>query len=262
MPPPPACKLFQMKTAKQWLEELPDKYRKKALSQVMTPNDKAVDMPDALGNLLNYDYTKEGRAFWGAVKNHYKIGSPLPPIPTQDDGKTSPRPLTKSSPPEQKVLAHMMGEGMKLSRENWIKVGPWTKYGIVKKLLIRFGHPHDGKLITETVNLLNSHLSPSVPGECAVSAASSGTLKQKTINKMNKYYTTPVATPTFVYGQDVSEMDARTIISQIKGLQAQKKANSEIGLESQFIEQENLKIQTAINTLVEALDKFAETTAE
>lgn len=75
---------------------------------------------------------------------------------------------------------------------------------------------------------------------------------------MSKYSSTPVATPTLVYGEDVSEMDDRAIIRTIQSLQAAKKKNDDVGVTSVFLQQENAKIDKALEVLVSALDKLAE----
>ena len=72
------------KTVKQWLEELPDGYRERALRQcsVLLLKEDVISMYKALGFMNSYDSTHEGRDFWDEVRMHYVTGQPLPPLPT------------------------------------------------------------------------------------------------------------------------------------------------------------------------------------
>ena len=71
-----------MKTIREWLQELPDGYRERALVQadaeaLDAPN---ADMSEALYGFKTWADTEEGFEFWSEVRQHYAIGTALPPL--------------------------------------------------------------------------------------------------------------------------------------------------------------------------------------
>jgi len=72
-----------MKTVKEWLQELPDGYRERALGQMLDA-DRVVDSINyALVYGLNWLQSNEGFAFWNEMYNHYLSGTSLPPLPEE-----------------------------------------------------------------------------------------------------------------------------------------------------------------------------------
>ena len=75
------------KTVKQWLEELPDGYRERALRQCTgfgeyTPETICESMAEAIERFTPWYATTEGGAFWYYVYDHYRhLRSPLPQLP-------------------------------------------------------------------------------------------------------------------------------------------------------------------------------------
>ncbi len=70
-----------MKTVKEWLEELPDGYRERALGQMLDADRVVYSMAHALTRSLSWISSNEGFDFWSDVRNHYLYGLPLPPLP-------------------------------------------------------------------------------------------------------------------------------------------------------------------------------------
>jgi NTP pyrophosphatase (non-canonical NTP hydrolase) len=78
-----------IKTVKEWLEELPDGYRERALEN-MCENFKSVvyeSMGDAISGAFTWDETQEGGAFWMDVRYHYDYFALLPPLPNSSEPK-------------------------------------------------------------------------------------------------------------------------------------------------------------------------------
>lgn len=73
-----------MKTKKQWLGELPDGYKELALSNLDTKSSsiRKKNMHEAIVAAFVWYETKQGHDFWEQVCKHYKLGTPLPPLPT------------------------------------------------------------------------------------------------------------------------------------------------------------------------------------
>jgi len=77
------------KTVVEYLMELPDGYRERALEQYDAAYatrfcaiyGQSETMPAAIRGFANWEYTKEGYDFWLVVFNHYHYGTPLPPLP-------------------------------------------------------------------------------------------------------------------------------------------------------------------------------------
>jgi hypothetical protein len=76
----------KMKTVKQWLEQLPDGYRERALENLDPKNahQKEKDMVEAILASFDFDKTKEGGLFWARVYGHYAKGLSLPPLPSKN----------------------------------------------------------------------------------------------------------------------------------------------------------------------------------
>ena len=75
------------KTIQEWLMELPDGYRERALAN-MDEEDKNMvkeSMSDAINNSFLWSESPEGRNFWEQVDDHYVHGTPLPPLYEQPD---------------------------------------------------------------------------------------------------------------------------------------------------------------------------------
>jgi hypothetical protein len=86
--------------------------------------------------------------------------------------------------------------------------------------------------------------------------------KTQTNNDMlNKYATTPVATPTLIYGTDVSSMDEASVMSAIKGLKAEIKDLLDSGITSRRVDELIAGKTAAVAKLIERLDSFATTPA-
>lgn len=75
------------KTVKEWLGELPEPYKARALANLHRPgaNKHAATMlrdciPAALGVAFMWNVSPEGYDFWLAVHNHFAQGDPLPII--------------------------------------------------------------------------------------------------------------------------------------------------------------------------------------
>ncbi len=71
-----------MKPIEEWLQQLPDGYRERALSQLRNTAPQR-SLIAAVQNFEFWEQTKEGYDFWGKVWNHYLTGSPLPKLPTE-----------------------------------------------------------------------------------------------------------------------------------------------------------------------------------
>jgi hypothetical protein len=71
------------KTIKDWLMELPDGYRERALANMTkyALEWSDVSLKDALCCAFAWDESQEGSDFWVEVHNHYIWGTPLPPLP-------------------------------------------------------------------------------------------------------------------------------------------------------------------------------------
>ena len=69
----------EQKTVRQWFEELPERYRERALKNMINDDRQVLSMADALDDGFNWHYTPEGRRFWRIVYNFYK--RELPPLP-------------------------------------------------------------------------------------------------------------------------------------------------------------------------------------
>ena len=71
------------KTIKEWLSELPDGYRERAL--VNTDEDamenKEESMDNAIAAAFFWNSSHEGHKFWSDVLAHYSLDYPLPPLP-------------------------------------------------------------------------------------------------------------------------------------------------------------------------------------
>jgi len=72
------------KTVVEYLMELPEGYRERALEQYdpgLDPTAEPTCMQDAIRLFAAWYKTIEGHDFWQDVCNHYENGSPLPPLP-------------------------------------------------------------------------------------------------------------------------------------------------------------------------------------
>jgi len=65
----------------EWLKELPDGYRERALAQYDGDIRMVTSMKNAISFFAIWEYTIEGASFWADVIGHYTTGSPLPPLP-------------------------------------------------------------------------------------------------------------------------------------------------------------------------------------
>jgi len=67
----------------EWLNELPDGYRERAMKNMEEEMGDILepDMAEALGGAFVWKRTNEGHIFWAKVRDHYEIGTPLPPLP-------------------------------------------------------------------------------------------------------------------------------------------------------------------------------------
>jgi hypothetical protein len=74
---------MEEKTIKEWLEELPDGYRERALTNYAASGPKEESLIDALYNAFVFGESKEGREFWFKVRDHILYNTPLPPLPTE-----------------------------------------------------------------------------------------------------------------------------------------------------------------------------------
>jgi hypothetical protein len=74
-----------MKSTKQWLNELPDGYRERALKNLNLDDEAASMEEESIIRALNVSFvwydSPEGHDFWNAVQEHYLEGTPLPPLP-------------------------------------------------------------------------------------------------------------------------------------------------------------------------------------
>ena len=73
---------MEEKTIKEWLEELPDGYRERALANCEHPEEDVSSMAMAIRRAFVWDSTTEGIEFWAGVHNNYSC-SKLPPLPTE-----------------------------------------------------------------------------------------------------------------------------------------------------------------------------------
>jgi hypothetical protein len=71
------------KTVREWLEELPEGYRERALSQLSVDEKSCPrSLAFALVEAFPWDESPEGALFWSAVFTSYvDFQSPLPPLP-------------------------------------------------------------------------------------------------------------------------------------------------------------------------------------
>ena len=80
-----------MKTIEQWLNELPDGYRERALSnadkEALESKEKELEMCDALWVAFKWALTAEGHLFWMEVFSYYArpvASRTLPPLPKEE----------------------------------------------------------------------------------------------------------------------------------------------------------------------------------
>lgn len=94
------------KTIKEWLMELPEGYRERALANMGEHCEVAVckSMKDAINGAFCWDESQEGDVFWLAVYNHYFISRPLPPL------AQSPKPLKSNEQIFDEVANNVMAE--------------------------------------------------------------------------------------------------------------------------------------------------------
>ena len=96
------------KTIKEWLMELPEGYRERALANMGEHCEVAVckSMKEAINGAFGWDESQEGPDFWVKVHYHYAYGgTPLPPIPGQ-----SPKPLKSNEQIFDEVANNVMAE--------------------------------------------------------------------------------------------------------------------------------------------------------
>lgn len=74
---------------------------------------------------------------------------------------------------------------------------------------------------------------------------------------MSKYADIPVATPTLVFGTDVSDLKPAACIASIKANNAQIKELTDTGIESPYITRQIAGLQAANTALVAQLDSHA-----
>ena len=79
----------KLEECKKYLNQLPDGYRERALSQINEEcvNDTSVTdtVLTAIFKFCNWEDTEEGEDFWGNVYDHYEYGNPLPLLPNDGD---------------------------------------------------------------------------------------------------------------------------------------------------------------------------------
>lgn len=77
------------KTVIEWLEELPEEYRERAINQSVKRSATATSssLEKALLEFSIWEETKEGHPFWQNVLMHYLLGRDLPKLP---DDKNEP----------------------------------------------------------------------------------------------------------------------------------------------------------------------------
>lgn len=94
------------KTIQEWLMELPDGYRERALANMDEGKRHTIveNMEDAIWEGLGWGRTPEGYDFWCGVYSHYAIGTPLPPLPQ------SPNPLKSNEQIFDEVANNVMAE--------------------------------------------------------------------------------------------------------------------------------------------------------
>lgn len=77
----------KVEAVKYFLNQMPDGYRERALSQMSENSIAAMqrpkDMKDAIVAFNRWAKTKEGEEFWDKVFRHYKSIVPLPPLPSE-----------------------------------------------------------------------------------------------------------------------------------------------------------------------------------
>ena len=77
---------------------------------------------------------------------------------------------------------------------------------------------------------------------------------QKENNTMSQYIDKAVATPTLVYGTDISELNEPQLIDMIRGLKGKQKALADVGVESKKLTQRKAELDTALAAVVAELD--------
>jgi hypothetical protein len=87
--------------------------------------------------------------------------------------------------------------------------------------------------------------------------AESSTQQTQTNTDMSKYADIPVATPTLVFGTDVSDLKPAACIATIKANNAQIKELTDTGIESPYITAQIAGLNAANAALVTQLDTFA-----
>ena len=94
------------KTIKEWLEELPEGYRERALNNLrkVAINWHEPTMVGAITGAFLWVESPEGLDFWADVKNHYATGTPLPPLPQKT------KPLKSNEQIFDEVAASVMAE--------------------------------------------------------------------------------------------------------------------------------------------------------
>ena len=56
-----------MKTVKEWLQELPDGYRERALAQCLNCDVLVESLDGAIARMISWEHTMEGEDFWADV---------------------------------------------------------------------------------------------------------------------------------------------------------------------------------------------------
>jgi hypothetical protein len=84
-----ATAITEPTTVLEWLQQLPDGYRERAIGQYNHEFAKSScsrygqpkEITDAIEGFAIWETTNEGEDFWRAVYHHYKLNEPLPPLP-------------------------------------------------------------------------------------------------------------------------------------------------------------------------------------
>lgn len=71
----------QPKTVRQWLKELPDGYRERAIEQSFFLDTEEPSIERCITRCIIWEATIEGSKFWKQVHEHYLQGTPLPKLP-------------------------------------------------------------------------------------------------------------------------------------------------------------------------------------
>lgn len=264
-----------MKPITEWLQQLPDGYRERALHNhkyhSRSNYTSARDLGCAILDGFHWTSTPEQGAFWLRIYQAIKDDKPLPPLPA--DKETGRRRdvmklglVIKRKPTIRKTIwKHLCELNAPYRAQALANCKPSVMDELAnsqaKALLYAFdwrespqGHGYWDRL--------HDHLDNQTPLSAQSDTSEKAPTQHTPTPTMDpKYNDQPVANITAVFGRDVSTMSANDCLNAIKGNNAAAKALTDTGITSAYIEEQVAKYKAANEVLIRQLDSFAKPTA-